>query len=387
MEVKQIYNTLNIIVKEVLGEQAIVNEDLSNLVDVGTDIFNANAVDNYVRTLCDVIGKMIFVNRPYMGSAPKVLMDAWEFGSVLEKIQMDMPQAEENESWELQDNTVYEQDMFYKPTITVTFFNSKTTFEVPMSITEKQVKESFNNAQQMNAFIEMIYSTIDKSMTVKTDALVMRTINNMIALTLNADYPSATYTTSSGVKAINLLKLYNDKFSTSLNVNEVLTSPDFIRFATYTMSLYIDRIGKISTLFNIKGKERFTPTQYLHFILLNDFAKASSIYLQSDTYHKELITLPNYETVPYWQGSGTSYAFNDISSINIKANTGSGAVNVNASGILGIMFDRDALGVTNFDKRVTNHYNGKAEFWNYWFKQDASYFNDMSENAIVFFVA
>ena len=153
MEVKQIYQLVNSVTSEVLGRTDLVAEDLTNVVDVGTEIVNAAAVDNYVKSLVNHIGKVIFVNRPYSGKVPSVLMDGWEFGSVLEKVTAEIPAATENEGWELTNGEEYKQDIFYKPTVSAKFFNSRVTFEVPISITERQVKESFSSAAQGDVYI------------------------------------------------------------------------------------------------------------------------------------------------------------------------------------------------------------------------------------------
>lgn len=395
MTVKQIYELMNTVTGEVLGKTDLVAEDLSNVVAVGTELFSNTDVDNYVKSLVNHIGKVVFVNRPYSGKIPSVLMDSWEFGSVLEKVSCDTPAATENESWDLVNGQEYKQDIFYKPTVSAKFYNSKVTFEVPMSFTERQVKESFSNAAQLNGFISMIYNAVDRSMTIKIDGLVMRTINMMIAQTLNADKTDFTggYDKASTTRCVNLLKLYNDKFfpatgSTAnpdaLTVDKAMYDPDFIRFASYIMGVYVDRMASISTLFNVGGKDRFTDTANLHFITLSDFAKAADVYLQSDVRHNELTKLPNYQTTPYWQGSGQDYAFDDTSAINVKIDS---ATTVTIKGIVGVMFDRDALGVSNLDRRVTTAYNAKAEFFNNYYKFDAGYFVDTNENFVVFFVA
>lgn len=394
MEVKQIYSLINSVSGEVLGKTDIVSEDLTGVVDLGTEIFNQGAVDNYVKSLVNHIGKVVFVNRPYSGKIPSVLMDAWEFGSVLEKISADVPQAEENDTWNLTDGQEYKQDIFHKPVVSAKFFNSKVTFEVPVSITERQVKESFSSAAQLNGFLSMIYSAVEKSMTIKTDALIMRTINNMIGETLAADkaafgwvastHETVDYATASTVRCVNLLRLYNQLKATDLTAEECLTDGNFIRFASYQMGLYADRLQSISTLFNVGGKERFTPKDALHTVLLSDFAKAAQAYLYADTYNKEQVLLPNAETVASWQGTGKDYGFAHTSAINITT-SGNNAINI--GGVLGVMFDRDALGVCNLDKRVTTNYNAKAEFFNNYYKFDAGYFNDTNENFVVFFVA
>ena len=391
MNVKQIYTIVNAVSSEVLGKTDIVKDDLTGIVDLGTEVFNQGAVDNYVKSLVNHIGKVVFVNRPYSGKVPSVLMDAWEFGSVMEKISADIPAAEENDTWNLTDGQEYKQDVFHKPVVTAKFFNSKVTFEVPVSITERQVKESFSSAEQLNGFLSMIYNAVDKSMTIKTDALIMRTINNMVGETLKADAAKFTqsgkalnYGSASTVRCVNLLYLYNQAKGTTLTAAQAVLNPDFIRYASYQMGLYADRLQSISALFNIGGKDRFTPKDALHVVLLSDFAKAAQTFLYSDTYNKGEVLLPNAETVASWQGSGQDYGFAHTSAINIKTASGT---DVNISGVLGVMFDRDALGVCNTDKRVTTNYNAKAEFFNNWYKFDASYFNDTNENFVVFFVA
>lgn len=383
MTVAQIYDIINPITKEILGETAVVNEDLSNIVDIGKEIFETTDVDNYVKSLVNHIGRVIFVNRPYSGGAPSVLMDGWEYGSVLEKISAELPEATENESWELTDGASYDPNIFYKPKVSAKFFNKRVTFEIPMSFTERQVKESFSNASQLNGFLSMLYNAVDKSMTIKIDSLVMRTINNMIAETLHDFNDKGNYT-DTGIRAVNLLKLYNNDKGTALTAEQSIKDPDFIRFASYIMGLYMERLSKISSLFNIGGKDRFTPRDLLHVILLSDFAKASDSFSMSSTFHNEFVALPKGEIVPYWQSSGADYSFNSVSSISVK--TASGAT-VNARGIIGVMFDRDALGVTNLDRRVTTNYNPKAEFFSNWYKFDAGYFNDMNENFVLFYVA
>lgn len=384
MTVTQIYTLMNTVTSEVLGSEAVVSENLSNVVDIGEAIFNANAVDNYVKSLVNHIGKVIFVNRKYAGSAPSVLMDGWEYGAVLEKISAELPAAQENDTWDLTDGTSYDPNIFYKPTVEAKFFSKRVTFEIPMSFTERQVKESFSNAEQLNGFLSMLYNAVDKAMTVKIDSLVMRTINNMIGETIYADYGADDLKTKSGVKAINLLYLYNQRFGTTLTAANAMTDADFIRFAAFEMGVIQSRMSKISNLYNVGGKARFTPSDMLHVVMLADFTKAANVYLQSSTFHNELAALPKAEEVPYWQGSGVKYDFNSISAIKV---TTSGNHIIDTTGIIGVMFDRDALGVTNLDRRVTTNYNPKAEFYSNWYKFDAGYFNDTNENFVVFMVA
>lgn len=387
MKVSQVYELLNTVTSEILGDSTLVKEDLSNVVDIGVQIFDATSVDNYVRSLVDHIGKVVFVNRPYVGGAPSVLMDGWEFGAVLEKIQCDIPEATENESWLLENGESYDPNVFTGPVISAKFFQKRITFEVPMSFSEKTVRGSFSSAEQLNSFMSMIYNAVDKSMTVKLDGLIMRTIDSMIGETIHAEYGATNLNSKSTVKAVNLLYEYNNgpnAGGSALTAAKAMTDPEFIRFAVRQMNIIKSRLTKLSDLYNVGGKPRFTPADLLKTVMLSDFKESADVYLQSDTFHDEYTRLVPADVVPYWQGSGTGYGFSDISKINITTPSGD---DVEASGILAVMFDRDALGVANMDRRTTSNYNPKAEFYNNWFKYDAGYFADLNENFVVFFVA
>ena len=393
MDIKQVATLMNGITTEILGEGAVVNEDLSNVVDMGKAIFDNVSYDKYVKTLVDHIGLMQFVDRKYYGAMASLYRDSWEYGAVMEKVYgLKLPTAVDNETWELTDGASYDPNVFTKPEVAAKFFNKRTTFEVDLSIADRQAKSAFDSASQLNAFVSMLTDDVDKSLTVKQEGLAQRTINNLIIQTIDAEFPSVTnddYSASTGVKAINLLKLYNDQFNPSpaLTAADCLYSAEFIRFATLVITKTLARMKKISSLFNVGGLPRFTPTDKQHLILLSDFKAAADIYLQSDTFHDNYTRLPMAEDVPYWQGSGLTYDFTSVSTVHAEIDLGNNTTKeITLTGVLGVAFDHDAAGITNMDKRVTSNYNPKAEFTNYFYKLDCGYFNDLNENAIVFFV-
>lgn len=380
MEMNQVYEIVNSLTNQYLGDTAVVETELTNVVDIGNLVMDLNHLDHYVRDLIDHIGKVVFVNRAYRGKTPSLVMDGWEYGAVLEKITFDeYPEAQENDSWNLQDGQSYDPNIFYKPSVSAKFFQKRNTFDIPMSFAQRQIKSAFSSATQLNAFFSMIETVIQNSMTIKMDQLSEAAINNMIAVTIKDNNAN---------RAVNLLSRYNNATGSSLTAAAAITDPDFLRYASYTMKLYSERIQRLSKLFNVGGKERFTSSDRLHMILLSEFAAGAEAYLYSDTFHDQFVHLAKAETVPYWQGSGTDYAFSSTSKIHIIPNTGAGTETVvEQSGILGVMFDRDAVGVANLDRRVTSNWNGRAEFYNNWYKFDAGYFNDPNENFIVFYVA
>lgn len=390
MKIKQVYEIVNDAQKEVLGTESLIKEDLSDVVSIGESIANANLYDKYVGALLNRIAKNIFSIRAYSGRAPKVLMDSWEFGSIVQKVHVALPDAEENESWELVDGATYNQDQFYKPQVSVKLWNQKTTFEIPISIAEEQLKQSFLGAEEMARFISMLYLAVENSLTLKFDLLIMRTINNFIGATL--------YDATSGgslqntTRCVKLLTEYNTIHgltgNNALTNTKALYDKDFLRYCAYRIKQVATRMSNYSTLFNIGGAEKHTPRDMLHIVMLDYLDAGVSAFLQSDTFHEELVKLPDADVISAWQGTGTDFALANTSKINVSVLDKTGTKrDVEQAYIVCCMFDRDSLGVTAMNKRVKGHVNDKAEFYNYWYKEDAGYFNDYNENFVVFVVA
>ncbi len=378
MKVTQVKDLVNNALAQTNGSSVLLKEDLSNVVDVGSEIFGGDQVDNFVKKLVDRVGYTVFNSRVYQGSIPSVLMNSWEFGSVLEKVETEIPKATESDSWNLQDGQEYNQDTFYQPKVSAKFYNSRVTFDIPLSFTENQVKSAFNSASELNSFISMLTTSVQNAMTVNIDNLISRTINNMAAYTINDGNPN---------RAVNLLTLYNKQTGNTLTTQKALTTPDFIKFANQQIMLTQGRLSKLSTLFNVGGKQKFTPAANQHLVLLDDFATSSQVYLESETYNENLVKLSNFETVPYWQGSGKSYDFADTSSIDVSITKSGQPSEVKQAGIIGLLFDTTALGVSCMNQRVTSAYNARAEFYTNFTKFDAGFFNDLNENFIVFYIA
>ena len=379
MKVTQIKDLVNNSLKEVDGSSVLLKEDLSNVIDVGKDLLNKDDIDNFVKKLVDRVGKTVFNNRVYQGSAPSVLMDAWEYGSVVEKIDSDLPNVEENDSWDLQDGKSYDQDIFYQPKVSAKFFNSKVTFEIPMSFTKMQVKSAFNSATELNSFISMLMTKVQNAMTLHLDGLIMKTINNFTAQVINSN---------KGLQVVNLLKGYNDQTGQTLTSDKALTNPNFIKYANLMINTYRSRVSQMSTLFNVGGVHKFTPMENQHLVILSDLASASKVYLESDTYNQQNVQLgSNYDTVPYWQGSGTNYDFKDTSKIDVAIKADNQTKEVVQTGILGVLFDSSALGVSCQNPRTTTAVNARAEFYTNFNKYDAMYYNDLNENFVVFMIA
>lgn len=393
MEVKDVATLVNAVTSEVIGEGIVLKEDLSNVIEVGSKIFDNASYDSYVKALIDHIGRVLFVDRSYSGSMVSLYRDNWDYAATMEKIMStELPEAVTDSSFNLVDGASYDPFVFKQPKVQALFYNKRVNFEVDISICDIQVRSAFDSATQLNGFVSMLMNDVDKSISIKMSELAERTINYLIANTVYNDIPDLDLS-KTGTKAVNLLKLYNDTYDPNgndpLTVDEAIYSPEFIRFASFTISKYIKRLTKVSKLFNIGGMVRFTPTDKQHLVMLSDFKAAADVFLQSDVYHNELTALPMSEDIPYFQGSGTDYDFDSISKIHIDIEDPTDktkTVEVNISGVLGVLFDHDAAGITCERREVTSQYNAKARFNNLFYHQMANYFVDLNENCVVFFI-
>ncbi len=371
--VEQIYQTLNTINTEVAQGAALVNEDLSNIADVGTTIFSSQWKDNYVKALIDRIGRFEFVERPYSGYAPSIIRNSWEFGSILAKAKTKNFEAKANPSWNLQPGQTVNQFEYNPPEVKQMFWNKKTAWQIDCSFAEAQVKSAFTSAEEMNRFFSMIESTIDNSRTQNMDNLIQRTINNLMAEKINA---------ANGV--INVLTLYNQDYGTSLTAARAHTDKQFLRYLAFLMLDLKDRLKVRSELYNMGGAgyPRHTPVDLLHVVLNSLYGRAMDVFMSADTYHDDMVKIGAYETVPFWQASGPSYSVADRTGIDVKL-ASDGTTTVQQSYIVGVLFDRDAIALNNENMRVTSAYNANGEYYNNFYKVETNQFNDLSENSIV----
>ena len=389
MKIKQLTDVLNGtlsttgIIDQTTGEAPVANEDLSNIVDIGKAVqdFTGQSTDNFdsfMRNLIDQVGKITIVNRTYVSQAPNILKDSWEYGSIMQKVRVSVPDVRDNASWDLFNYPKTSGDAYpdpfelSKPGAKAKFYNSKNTYEIPITLADYQLKEAFQSASQFGAFISAIENRIRMKQTLCNDGLIMATIDNLIGLTLSGN----------GGKTINLLTAYNAIAPSTITADKALTDTEFLRFAAMTIAKYKKYVAQASAKYNAGNYLTFTPADKLKFIASTEFAKAMDAYLYADTYHNEFVELNGYNEVPFWQGSGT--ADGDRLTIDVSVDVNGVATEVKNTGVLAVMFDDEAAAVCNENYRTTSIYNPRGEYTNYFYKYDAMFMNDVEENCIVF---
>lgn len=380
MKINQVATLLTSINNEMLGETAItaVNEDLSNIVDVGRQLTEQSTdlegfFENYAKKLVDKVGRVVVVDRSYRSTAPNIQKDSWEYGSIMEKIRVSVNELEDDTTWTLNRGDTPEQFEYQPATISAKYFDSYDTFMTMISLTTKTIKSAFKSASEMNKLISAIENRVRMKLAISADNLKRRTVNNLIAEKIKAG------------KDINLLAMYNAAAGTSLTLAAAIVNPTFLKYAVAQIMRYKKMLENPSVLFGDDGYVNFTPESKQRMILLDQFKQNTEVYMESDTFHNELVSLGNkFQSVPYWQGSGTDTTFpiGTISGINVK--TASDGTVVQTSGVIGILFDDDACGVCLEEQETTSAYAANGRFVNYFHYVGARYFNDLAENVLVF---
>lgn len=398
METKQIASLVNTMAAETVGESELVQEDLSNVVEIGNTIANAIGYEQFTNSLVDRIGRVIMVNREYETAAPDILHRGTgiPYGSVTQKIRVKLPPATTNDSWavgqtwtpgagwsadpsDLPTNDNASPFITVRPEVEATYFNGQGTFEIDMTFPTIQNRSAFSSPAEWRRFVDTVENRIFQAKTVFKDALTQRVINNFIGEKLAV-----------GNAIIDLVSMYNTAYGTSITNAQAVYNKDFLRYAGYIISLYTRRLRRMSRLYNTAGYDTFTPTDRLRFVALDMFTDAIETFMESDTFHAEMVGLKTaYSTVNYWQGSGTEPAVDFATSAALNIKTASGNV-INSSAvsntyyIVGVMFDVEAAWQEYDNPRVTSQYNPRNERTTFFYKEDVRYCNDLAENGVVF---
>lgn len=390
MKVNQISGMLNDVFGEILGE-GLIAENLSNIVSAGTIITSSSTFgdnfENYAGKIVDKVGKTVFADRVYRAKDLGIWRDSWEYGSVLEKIRCDVGDYDDNCEWDLTKagqsgldynehiaNHIEEMFKFYPANTQAKYFNEKVTFKTVISITRKQLKSAFDSASAMARFIGMIENRIMSKMEIAKDQLQRRALVNLIAHNVKRGAGSA--------KVVDLKAAFEAAGGATIaNFNAALQNPDFLRFTAKRMTMDRQFMTEPSKVYNNGVFYTHTPVEDSRLVVLSDLDTGLKFNLYGDTYNEEFVKLDNYKTLPFWQGTSGTMGVDVRSSIKV---VDTDADTVNQSGIIGVLFDKDAVAACNEDPEVRSQYNADGNFTNYFYTYDCSYYNDFDENSIVY---
>lgn len=375
--VNQVYQMVNDAAKEALGQQAVTVKDTGSLVSLGEQIQVTENVETFYKTLVNRIGRTVVAVRAFEISERSVMRNEMEWGVIYQKISFKPRDAVENPSWKTE-TQANPYDIEPQTTVVQKLFSVMGTYSYEDSIPDYQLFTAFTTPAAMAAFISGIYTNMYNYLKIAEANLANLAVNTYMAGAMSG---------TNAAQKRNLLKEYNDKFTKTLTVEQALTDASFLKFASKTINDTIKQFTSPSAIFNAEGIVRQTTKDKLVVEVLSQFATATTSYMESDTYHNELVKLPRYEEVNYWQASGTGFSFEDVSSIDIQNAKIADGAEVNKTGIVAFVHDYDAVASIIYRRRSNSIYNPRAERYNVMEKADKGYAVDLSENGVVFYMA
>ena len=382
--VNQLYTVLNSVAQQALGDKAVEVTSTASMVSLGNEVLSsASNKDAFVGVMMDRIGRTIVSARVWDDPQRDPLVKKpFEYGSALQKLYIDLVDANVNNSWNMGKNDYTPAFApVYKPTARQKIFNKLNTWEFPISVPDNILKTAFTSSENMQAWIDGIFVAMQNSL-----MLALRNANNLTRAT------GAAIALQAGNKqGINLLAEYKAIYtSATVTAATCLTDKDFLRYASKRISEVTGYMRELSRVWNSEGFARHTPADILAVDMLQAFAGSVKAFLQSDTFHDQLVALPNYREVNFWQGSGEDFTEDEVGQINVTIEDPANAANtitVKLAKVLCIAYDLEALGSTIDNRRMTSERNNHDEYTNYYQKADIGYFADPSENLVVFYAA
>lgn len=404
----QTYEIVNELMKQVVGQDSVfkttISEsgdvtvtteplDFTGLVSVGRDwLVNGGNENVMYNALYDIIGDYIIQDRILPRINDFMITENPMYGQAVEKVYYEPIEARDNPAYK--DTYNSETDDPFQITmvkIAVKIFSRFTTWEVPFTINPREtIMSAFTSDSTMTRFISGIWQCAENSMTAKLDACA-----NMARIAwIGHKLLYAKSEDAEGVHVVHLLTEYKEwegapATASSLTTQSARQDTDFLAWASQRMSIIYHQMSPMNQVFNTQQYKRFTPDSDKIFVMLANFASDLEFRLYSSTFHDTYMKLPTFHELPYWQGLGQSGDWDDISSINatiedLTSDNMTATAPVQQSNIVAVIADRDAMGTTIYNRHTTSHYNGHAEYTNYWMKANIGMFADMSEQGVVF---
>lgn len=375
MTVNQIYGIVNSVASQALGDSAITTTDLTGLISLGKTVLSSNTnSDNFLNVLADRIGKTVLRTLDVSAEFPFLLRNDYEFGAILQKIDIQPMPAQTNTSENI-GAIDYKPNQFAinKPVVSQTFFTDIDTFSYKVTVPDVMFKRAFTSAEAMGAFIDGIMKSLEESMTQGLNAVAHMAVCNFIG--------EKIYNTNA---VINLRTDYNTKFNKTLTKAECLSDTDFLKYASMIIKNYIGYLATPKTVFNTAGKQRSTTRDNLHCMMLNDYVSSTETYLYSGTFHKDFVELPYFQPVEHWMAfTETADSIEPTANDAIDIVTSSGH-EVAESGIICVLADREAIATGIVDRYMATDRNNADRYTNYTSGTSVQYINDTSENGIIF---
>ena len=352
-----------------------------NLVDVGKDVLDSGSVDSYVKSLLTQMGKMIVDSKVYKAELPSLFIDSFDWGGYIERVYFAPQELLKDDMYDLVDGKVYEDHKFYKPNATAKIFEEGKTITCPISITEDQIKMSFNSYEELNKFLSGIYQNVQNTITLGLEAYAHMLISAGIVVS-----------TVATKNCRHLATEFYGKDNKPVKYSDRLADSKFLKYCMEQISLVKSQMQRYTTAFNNGSIPTFSTSEDIRTALLSDFANACKFNVTADTFNADEIGLGDFDKVTAWQafseGNTADFSVNTNSAVAIAADPsnklGIGTGSVTLRGVIGVVYDYRAMGICPYKTKVTSNYTASADFWNQYHHQLVNYILDSNYNIVTF---
>lgn len=374
IDVNQIYDLCNQIFQQMTGRTDIAAVDSASLVAMGNEVSNLGKNDLWLNTLARRIGLTIDSYRVYRNKFSDLYRTQVEWGAMVQKLTVEMPDAVADDMYKVgqMNGQALDHYIINNPKAKQKIFDKETPYSFFITMQEKMLNEAFLNAGAMASFVNQVFGKVQNKIEVVLEDLARVALVNMMC-------------NLSSKQEIKLVSLYNTKTGSSLTPKTALFDPAFMRFAIGTMNNIASKMETMSVLFNAEGYDRFTPQADQRFYVLADFITQLETVVQYAAFNPQYVTKSVDIAVPYWQGVKEGDDINDISILSKVVGKVDNKTEKTIENVVGILFDREGIGTFRQEEKVlTTPVNARGAYYNTFWHEKQLWFNDMSENAIIF---
>lgn len=368
MTTQQIYTLVNAVNSEAFGHSALAVNDTSSLISLGNTVLSSSTnTEAFLNTLAQRIGRTILRFREYRNKLGDMVLNDFEYGAILQKLKVHMPEAEQDESYDLIDGNTVDPYVIAKPSVDQKLFVTRTPYQYHITIQRVHLKEAFLSPEAMGSFIGVVFGEVRNAIEVSLENLGRITLATAIA-----EYSSA--------REIALVTDFNNEYNPTpaLTAAEALHNEEFLRYAIMRMTSMTDNIQDMSELYNDGTMNTFTPREDIRIKVLAEFQRRIESNVLYAAFNERYVDIPEgYKTLNFWQAAQSPY------DVNITRPSDQTATTVN--NVVAILYDRDAMGIYKIDEEVaTSDLNAAGLYYNQYWHEKQLRFIDLSENGVIF---
>ncbi len=394
---EQLSTVLTAITNQATGVNNIAPIDTASFVTVAQMALKTG-YDPLTTAISQVLSRTIFSVRPYTRKFKGLNVSNQRYGNHVRKLlTIDKP-FEDDDRLKLVDGESIDQYKVNKPKVLQTNFYGANQYQKSVTIYKDQLDCAFSSPDEFASFISMVMQNASDMIEQAHEETARATINNLISGIYAAETTAVSASTmaksNGGKRAINLLSLYNKTTGGLIGVSDIFKAENFesfVKFAFSTINTLADLMTDRNTLFSSQLTNytviRHTPKDRMKFYLYTDLVNKINSEVYSTVFNPDFLKFVDFERVNFWQSALNPSQIRNKPVMLNKDGTLNTVGNTNIGNVFGVLFDEEAAGYTTVNEwSQPTPFNARGGYYNQFWHFTDRYWNDFTENAIVFYV-